>query len=228
MLGAIGARGDVPLLARALHDVDAAVAGDAAASIGRIAAKERDPVSATPLCAALSDARPYVRANAVLAMSLASASWATLPPQVTAAAGAPGSPPARAASRKRRRSRRPRSVWRPPVVACAASALGRDVARGGAAASAAVRALVRCSAADHDAAVATRCARGTPAQSGVDDVSVYVVADGRTAPQPRGAFALERADGLLRLGVADRRGSFFEAAAPRGAIRLAVPAPLAR
>jgi hypothetical protein len=41
-------------------------------------------------------------------------------------------------------------------------------------------------------------------------------------------FALVRADRLLRLGLADRRRGLFEADAPRGTIRLAVPAPLAR
>ncbi len=223
-LGAVGGRGDVPLLARALHDVDASVAGDAAASIGRVAAKERDPASAKPLCAALSDARPYVRANAVLAISLASSSCD----------GAAPGPRAGGAPEVRPHELFPTAadlVARDPSEAvrlAAASALARDLARGGATATAASRALVRCSAEDHDAAVATRCSRGAVLPTGVDDVSVYVVADGRTAPQPRGAFALERADGLLRLGVADRRGSFFEAAAPRGAIRLAVPAPLAR
>jgi cellulose synthase operon protein C len=37
-----------------------------------------------------------------------------------------------------------------------------------------------------------------------------------------------RADGLLRLGLADRRGELFETGAPRGVIRLGVPAALAR
>jgi hypothetical protein len=32
----------------------------------------------------------------------------------------------------------------------------------------------------------------------------------------------------MRLGVADRRGELFEAGAPGGPIRLAVPAPLVR
>jgi HEAT repeat protein len=223
-LGAIGGRGDVPLLARALKDVDAAVAGDAAAAIGRVAVKERDAGSATPLCSALSDARPYVRANAILGLSMASASCDSAP----TGPRPPGSP-----------ELRPHEAFpsaadlvvRDPSEAvrlAAATALARDAARTGPAAALAARALVRCAAEDHDAAVATRCSRPVSAIAGVDDVSVYVVADGRAAPQPRGAFALERADGLLRLGVADRRGSFFEAAAPRGAIRLAVPAPLAR
>ena len=38
-------------------------------------------------------------------------------------------------------------------------------------------------------------------------------------------FALLRADGLVRLGVSDRRGQVFEVAAPRGALSLLEPAP---
>ena len=67
-----------------------------------------------------------------------------------------------------------------------------------------------------------------PTPDGSDDVAVYVVPDGRNAPLPRAPFALVRADGLLRLGLADRRGEIFEAGTPRGTIRLAVPAALAR
>ncbi len=63
---------------------------------------------------------------------------------------------------------------------------------------------------------------------GTDDVAVYVVPDGRGAPLARAPFALVRPDGLLRLGLADRRGEVFEAATPRGVIRLGVPAALAR
>jgi hypothetical protein len=97
------------------------------------------------------------------------------------------------------------------------------------------RALVRCASEDRDGAVATRCAASVNKDSvlvdppgGTDDVAVYVVPDGRSAPVARASFALVRADGLLRLGVADRRGELFEADAPRGVIRLAVPASLAR
>ncbi|WP_233561360.1 hypothetical protein, partial [Sorangium cellulosum] len=71
--------------------------------------------------------------------------------------------------------------------------------------------------------------------TGAEDVVVFVVPfdagrDGaaRDAPAPRAPFALVRADGLMRLGVADRRGELFERGAPRGPIRLAVPAPLVK
>ncbi len=64
--------------------------------------------------------------------------------------------------------------------------------------------------------------------TGTADVAVYVVPDGRSAPLSRAPFTLVRADGLLRLGLADRRGELFETGAPRGVIRLGVPAALAR
>jgi hypothetical protein len=51
---------------------------------------------------------------------------------------------------------------------------------------------------------------------------------GSAEPAPRAPFALLRADGLMRLGLTDRRGEVFELDAPRGYVSLAVPAPLAR
>ncbi|EYF00382.1 Hypothetical protein CAP_0910 [Chondromyces apiculatus DSM 436] len=57
---------------------------------------------------------------------------------------------------------------------------------------------------------------------------MYVVPDGQQVPLARAPFALVRPDGLMRLGLADRRGELFEMAVPDGVLRLAVPAPLAR
>ena len=57
---------------------------------------------------------------------------------------------------------------------------------------------------------------------------VYVVPIGESAPVPRAPFALVRADGVMRLGLADRRGQLFEHDAPAGEVSLAVPAPLVR
>jgi hypothetical protein len=42
------------------------------------------------------------------------------------------------------------------------------------------------------------------------------------------ATALVLADGVLRLGLADRRGAVYESQAPRGDVRLSIPAQLAR
>jgi HEAT repeat protein len=222
-LGAVGARAQVPELEKLLADPDAAVAGNAAASIGRVAARAGEPtLAAIPLCAALRQARPYVRANALEGLSLAGARCDA------PAGGAPvGAVPPLAPSPSVQDllARDPSEA----VRIAAADFLARAIARDGEKASAADRrALVRCAGEDRDGSVVTRCARAFEPTTGTDDVTVYVVPDGRSAPQPRAPFTLVRADGLLRLGLADRRGEIYEAAAPRGVIRLGVPAALAR
>jgi hypothetical protein len=89
------------------------------------------------------------------------------------------------------------------------------------------RALWRCAVEDRHATVAEQCAAPPRQVKGTDDVLIYVVPDGRAEPVARAPFALVLADGAMRLGVADRRGVVFEAAAPEGALELAVPAALA-
>jgi hypothetical protein len=214
-LGAVGDRSHLPALEKLIADPDTAVAGDAAASIGRIAARAKEPSLAVgPLCAALRQARPLVRANALEGLSLAGARCDAPPP--------PLAPPP---SVHELLARDPSGA----VRLAAADYLVRVIARDGDKASAADRrALARCAGEDRDGSVVTRCARPFEPTTGTDDVIVYVVPDGRPAPQPRAPFTLVRADGLLRLGLADRRGEIFEAAAPRGMIRLGVPAALAR
>jgi HEAT repeat protein len=189
-----------------LKDPDVAVAGNAAAAIGRVAAGARDAAAATTLlCPALSDARPYVRANALAGLTVAGARCD------------------RGLTRD--------LLARDPAEAvrlAAAEALARRASGKDKEAEADARALARCASEDRNASVALRCARPSAAPSGTHDVAVFVVPDGRSAPVPRAPFALVRADGLMRLGIADRRGALFEAMAPSGTIRLAVPAPLVR
>lgn len=209
-LGTIGGKASAPLLASLVRDPDVAVAGNAAASLGRIAGREHDAsIAAATLCAALDEARSYVRANALEGLSIAGASCE--------AAVVPG------------------LLARDPSEAvrlAAADFLTRSIERAGdKAAEPERRALVRCAGEDRNATVATRCARpiAAPAKAGApEDIAVYIVPDGRGAPLPRAAFTLVRADGLLRLGLADRRGEIFETAAPPGLVRLGVPAALAR
>jgi HEAT repeat protein len=216
-LGAIGGRGDAAPLARALKDVDGAVVGDAAASLGRVASRVGMTASfSEPLCAALVDVRPYVRANALTALAISGG----------ACAGAWGGLGASARDLLARDTS-------PSVRVAAADALSKIAATDGPPAIVAARALARCAVEDHDASVAVRCSRPAvdPREAAAaprDDVSIYVVDGGHGAPTPRASFALVRADGLLRLGTADRRGELFEAAAPPGLIHLAVPAALAR
>jgi HEAT repeat protein len=212
-LGVVGGKDELPALAALVRDPDAAVAGDAAAALGRVAVRAGSAADASAaLCGALADARPYVRANAVAAASLAGVAC-------------PGAAPAELLARDGAES----------VRLAAADALGR-VLRAAASPdlAAARKALARCASEERNATVASRCAHPEDGPAGVapggalDEVGVFVVPDGRTAPMPRAPFALVRPDGLLRLGTADRRGALLEVAVPRGVIRLAVPAALVR
>ena len=206
-LGAAGTAAHLAVVEPLVKDPDAAVAGDAAATLGRIAAREKAPDrAAAALCPALAQERPYVRANALEGLSLAGAHC-------------------EAATVRDLLARDPSEAVRLAAADALARALARD---GDKAQEADRRALARCAAEERDAAVATRCGNPLPTPDGSDDVAVYVVPDGRNAPLPRAPFALVRADGLLRLGLADRRGELFETGAPRGTIRLAVPAALVR
>ncbi|WP_437309206.1 HEAT repeat domain-containing protein [Sorangium sp. So ce388] len=209
-LGAVGAADALPLLPPLLRDPDAAVAGNAAGAIGRIAGRAGLPARASAaLCGALSDARPYVRANALAGLTVA---------------------------RARCDGAAPRDLLARDPAEAVRLAAADHLAQGGADADR--RALARCASEDRNATVAARCASAGPHRApptGAEDVVVFVVPfdagrgdSARDAPVPRAPFALVRADGLMRLGVADRRGELFERGAPRGPLRLAVPAPLVK
>jgi cellulose synthase operon protein C len=209
-LGAVAGKDALPLLGSLLKDLDAAVAGNAAAALGRVAGRVGQAASASPpLCGALTDARPYVRANALAGLSAAGARC--------------DGPIAR------------ELLARDPAEAVRLAAADH-LARGGDDADR--RALARCAGEDRNATVALRCGRpAAEAPASGEDVAVYVVpfdagsggsGIGRDTPAPRAPFALVRADGLMRLGVSDRRGELFERGAPKGTLRLTVPAPLAR
>jgi cellulose synthase operon protein C len=207
-LGATGKKEHIAIVEKLVKDPDAAVAGNAAGALGRIAEREAGSAdqAAAALCPALADERPYVRANAITGLSLAGA---------RCEAGTVRDVLARDPSEA--------------VRLAAADALWRGLARAGDKPDEADRrALARCTGEERDAAVATRCGKAPEAASGTEEVAVYVVPDSRSTPLARAPFALVRPDGLLRLGLADRRGELFETGVPRGVIRLGVPAALAR
>lgn len=201
-LGAVGGAADLPALTHALADSDVAVAGDAAAALGRVSARTHRAVPA--LCKALGDERSYVRANALAGL--------------------------RVAGRRCGDGSVARSLVledRSPVARAAAAALLGSVKSAKPALD--QRVLAQCAAEDHNGRVAATCAAPPKLpKAGVEPVSVYVVPMGESEPAPRAPFALVRADGLMRLGLTDRRGEVFEVDAPRGYVSLAVPAPLAR
>jgi cellulose synthase operon protein C len=208
-LGAVGKKDHLAVIEALLKDPDGAVAGNAAGALGRLAGREGEPEkAAAALCPALAQERPYVRANAVEGLSLAGARCD-------------------AGTVRDLLARDPSEA----VRLAAADSLERALTGGAHGADkpdeADRRALVRCTGEERDATVATRCARPLEVATGTDDVAIYVVPDSRGTPLARAPFALVRADGLLRLGLADRRGELFEAGTPHGALRLAVPAALA-
>ncbi|MEZ4293387.1 MAG: HEAT repeat domain-containing protein [Polyangiaceae bacterium] len=204
-LGAVGKKDSIGVLVPLLKDPDVAVAGDAAAALGRIGAREKAPKEVgTALCGALADTRSYVRANALTALSLASATCDTRVADELLVRDASES-----------------------VRLAAADYLGRALAANKDD-TAARRALTRCSGEERNATVAARCARPLATPTASDDLIVYVVPDMRSAPVGRAPFTLVRPDGLLRLGVSDRRGEVFEREMPRGTVRLGVPPSLAR
>ncbi len=90
------------------------------------------------------------------------------------------------------------------------------------------RALLRCVGTDRSGSVARVCRDPLPAAkpSGASPLIIFVVPDGSTKPEPRAPFALLRSDGLVRAGVADRRGALFEEREPKGTVRLIVPGAL--
>jgi HEAT repeat protein len=205
-IGRVGGEAERTTCTESLRDVDVAVAGNAAVALALIAV--RKPIAgdlASPLCVALGDYRSYVRVNALVGLRLLGKQCA-------------GTEVTRLLLGDR--------SWR--VRQAAADLLGERMQGARPSGSSTdARALARCAAEDKDATVAAHCRERRAVPQGTDDVLVFVVPVGRSAPEPRSPFALERADGSLRLGVSDRRGALFELAAPRGTIRLAEPAALA-
>ncbi len=205
----VGDRSSLSRIEASLRDLDVAVAGNAAIALAAVAHRTSAEAEAAPkLCAALSDYRSYVRANALSGLRLLGRRCR--------------------AGLVRRLLLGDRS-WR---VRVSAAQLLRGLPAAGAEAEVAPdrRALERCAREDRNATVAASCAASHPPQAGSSSqgIVVFVVPHGRYEPGPRAPYALALADGTLRLGVADRRGALFEGAAPRGPIELAVPAALAR
>jgi HEAT repeat protein len=191
-LGTLGAGADVGALVPLLARGDEE-AIDAAAAIGRIAGREKVQALAASLCPALTDVRPLVRASALAGLSLGRARCGD---------GA-----------TERRALREDPV--DAVRAAAALAIGRDPLG-----DADARALTRCAMEDRSGSVAARCRTPAPAPTDTHAVTIYVLPDLATAPQPGAPYVLVLADGSLRAGSADRRGAVFDPNAPEGEVQL--------
>ena len=190
-LGEVGLAADAPVLERRLSDPDTNVAGDALQALARIAVRNHGHV-ATQACARLAEPRPLLRALALRALRL-SGERCEHGEELTALA-------------------RDRADF----VRQSAAALLRDVPRGTRDSDALARARDR----DPSGAVAAECEARSAVPDGVDPTVVVVIPAGADLPEPTQPFALLRADGLVRLGVSDRRGQVFEARAPHGILSL--------
>lgn len=199
-LASAGGSADLAPLGGALSDPDVSVASNAAAALATIAAREHADVS-RPLCAALSDERAYVLANALSGLRIAQARCSDPEPAIWLLEQHASEEVRAAAARLLRES------WTEVAPA----------------------ALARCFAQDPSGKVAVECSPAAPRalEPAVGDVAVLVVNTGETSPASEAPFSLVRADGLIRSGVSDRRGSVWEAQTPRGPLRLTVPAVFA-
>jgi len=198
-IGAVAPPNDMALLTERLSDPDASVAGNAAAALGRLGL--RGARVSGPLCAALGNGFPYVRANSLASLGMLRTRCdadvvrtllASDPSEIVRMAAA-------------------RLITRAPAP-------DREKDR---------TALAHCADDDPSGDVAAACVGAPePAPARTTEVSVYIVPTGASGPTPLSPFALVRSDGLTRLGIADRAGSVYEHDAPRGPLRLGIPAPL--
>ncbi len=211
---------DALSLARAISEEPAmAVAANAVAALGRLSVRLPATGSSSPpaaICSALGDARPYVRADALAALTLLQRAGR-------------GSECAEDATSLAALERDPDEVVRAFAARflanVAAPATGERALRARAA-------LDRCAIAETSGAVAARCrevakddADHGAAAAASPPLVIVVVPDDGGAPVPRSAYAVERSDGLLHVGTSDRRGAVVELALVRGDVRLRVPVP---
>jgi HEAT repeat protein len=210
-LGTLGEPADTVRLGAMAHGEDADAAINAAAAIGRIAARSARADLAPLLCAVLGDARSFVRANALAGI---------------AASG--GRCPAGAAERAALSSDPSEDVRAAAALAVSRSASGLALS-GVQPSGDDLRALERCARNDPSSAVAARCRTALPSVPAAAEAArthaalVYVVPEGADAPRPNAAYALRFADGTLRVGTTDRRGAVFEPRAPEGEVTLRRP-----
>jgi cellulose synthase operon protein C len=198
-LGTLGDPTALPILVGLAKSGDADVATNAAGAVARHAAqvgRAGQAAVAGAACAMLADGRATVRANALVAISLVASRCGDGRTERRLLADDPNDLVRAAAAR-----------------AIGALPSGDDRA-----------ALDRCVSSDRSAEVARFC-RPRPAEAAAAPrpsraVTVFVVGETGTSAKPRAPFLLEYENGILRAGVADRRGATFEALAPAGDVVL--------
>src|SRR5260370_9807716 len=169
-------------------------AANAAAAIGRIAARVRAPDAAKlalrPRC---TEARRYVRANALAGLAIAGARCED---------GAP---------ERRKLADDPSDVVRAAAALLVSYKPGPDD----------MHALDRCVHAELFARSAARCLAHPPTPPlGKNPVLVYVVPLGSATPKAGSSYRPVPAHGTVRSGLTDRRGALFDPAAPEGLLTL--------
>lgn len=191
-LGEVSTLGELATLART-GDVE--VATNAAAGLARLAPKV-PPLSLVPVvCPMLADGRPTVRANALAALAAARARCEGGKVERGLLANDPSELVRGDAARAIVAA--PQDADRAPLDRCASSDRSPEVAR-----------LCRARPVPPATAHATRA------------VTAYVFGEGASSPKPRAPYLVELEGGVLRAGVADRRGAFFDPAAPSGELAL--------
>jgi HEAT repeat protein len=209
-LGAVGGSAQLPLVTKLIADAAPTVAASAAAAAGRIVVRTAGAALPKEVCTALEDARPYVRANTLASIGHALRAGRTSPCDE--------------ARVRKALADDPNEVVRASAArAVAASAKGDADAKGRVA-------LERCALADPSGAVASVCREGALGQPLVSDsgkgaLVVFVAPDDGGAPIARTPYAIERPDGYLHVGTADRRGAVVELMLGKGSVRLRVATP---
>jgi len=200
-LSSIGDASDIARLDAIVRAPNIDPAINAAAGIGRIAARLRSPdLAGRFLCPHVTDPRAYVRANTLTGLALAGARCGDGSSERNALAQDPNEDTRAAAAL---------AVARSPSV--------EDH-----------HALARCARTDPSGSVAARCLARPPTPERTHAALVYVIAEGFAAPRPGGAYALLLADGMIRVGTTDRRGATFDPVAPEGRARLRPASAVAR
>ncbi len=89
--------------------------------------------------------------------------------------------------------------------------------------------LSDCADSESESGVLQPCgSRSRPRlESGREPLTIQIIPVGSAKPEPEAPFAVNFSTGLVRAGIADRKGAVFEAQAVAGEVSLSVPAHLA-
>jgi HEAT repeat protein len=192
-LGSIGDVADVTTLEAIAQAPDLDPAANAAAAIGRIAARtQTSALASRALCPRVTDPRSRVRANALAGLAIAGARCGDGSLERTALRDDPDENARTAAA-----------------LAVSRVSSSDDE-----------RALDRCARGDPSGTVAARCKARVELPTRTRATLVYVVADGPATPHPGTAYAMLVADGTIHAGVTDRRGAIFDPVTPEGDVSL--------